>query len=177
MILFGHLGLTYAITRTVDKVALKGKAEIDYRLVFIGSMLPDIIDKPIIFLLSNDSIHSGRIFAHTLLFTLLLSVIGFLVRKKASKPWLLVLAGSSLIHLILDSMWHYPDILFWPSYGLSSMFKQGFNNVSLNSIYNVLSSPASGIPELCGFIIVVILAIKLLIGKQTVKFIKTGHIQ
>ena len=177
MILFGHLGLTYAIVRSVDKISLKGRKKIDYRLVLVGSMLPDLADKPVIFLLSSNSIHSGRIFAHTLLFTLLLSIAGILVLKKYSRSWLLVLACSSFIHLLLDSMWHYPDTLFWPAYGLSSIMEQEFSSVTVNSIYNVILNLSTGLPELIGFLIITFLGIRLLIKKQAVEFLRTGHIK
>lgn len=176
MILFGHLGLTYAAVRAIDKAALKGKSSMDYRLVFIGSMLPDLIDKPIIFFISNDSIHSGRIFAHTLLFGIFLTILGLIIRKKSTKPWAFVVAGSCMIHLVLDSMWHYLNVLFWPAFGLSGILKQDFKNVSLNSIRDVLMEPYLGIPEICGLLIVIIFMVRLAFDKQIGNFIKTGKI-
>lgn len=45
MIFFGHLGLTGLAAKAVEKSL--GNIKIDYRVVFVGSILPDLIDKPI----------------------------------------------------------------------------------------------------------------------------------
>ena len=195
MILFGHLGLTYVTAALTGKAGINGKLEkfnqsIDYRLVFIGSILPDLIDKLTIFLIANGSIHSGRIFAHSLLFVLLITGAGMLVWKKSRKPWLLTLAFCSLIHLILDSMWLYPSTLFWPLYDISmvqssnslegifqalaKIINQDFNNVSILSLRDALSNPFIGIPELTGFILMSYLFIRSLLNKQLSTFLKTG---
>lgn len=77
MLLFGHLGITFAATQTFEKVILyQGKKKftelIDYRLVLLGSLLPDIIDKPLGRLILKDMLGNRRIYAHTLVFLLLL---------------------------------------------------------------------------------------------------------
>jgi membrane-bound metal-dependent hydrolase YbcI (DUF457 family) len=198
MILFGHLGLTYAAVAVAEKGGIKGKLEkfnkyIDYRLVFIGSILPDLIDKLIIFLIGDGTIHSGRIFAHSLLFTLLITGAGLLIWKKSKKPWLLTLAFCCLVHLLLDSMWLYPNALFWPLYDifrtksynspgdvfqvLSLIIRQDFNSVSILSLKDALSNLIIGIPELTGFIIMVYLSIRLIIRKQLKAFLKTGKLE
>ena len=195
MILFGHLGLTYAAAAALDKGGLNRKLEkfnkyIDYRLVFIGSILPDLIDKLIIFLIGDGAIHSGRIYAHSLLFALLITGAGLLIWKKAKKPWLLTLAFCSLAHLLLDNMWLYPNALFWPLYdifmiksynspgdifqALAKIISQDFNSVSILSLKDALSNPFIGIPELMGLVIMAYLSIRLLINKQLKAFLKTG---
>jgi len=50
--------------------------QLDYRLLMLGSMLPDIIDKPLGLWLLVDVFSNGRIFAHSLLFTTLLVAAG-----------------------------------------------------------------------------------------------------
>lgn len=73
MIFFGNLGITLAITRTADKIISTGitcALDIDYRVVLLGSLMPDIIDKGILFFLSGERFRSGRMFAHSFLFTL-----------------------------------------------------------------------------------------------------------
>lgn len=193
MILFGHLGLTYVTASLTGKAGISSKLEkfnkyIDYRLVFIGSILPDLIDKLTIFLIADGSIHSGRIFAHSLLFVLLTIGIGMLVWKKSKKPWLLTLALCSFIHLILDSMWLYPNTLFWPFYdlrqsynslegifqALTKIINHEFHSVSILSLRDALSNPFIGIPELMGFVIISYLFIRLLLQKKLKAFLKTG---
>jgi hypothetical protein len=49
---------------------------IDYRLVLIASILPDIIDKPLGGVILKESVGNGRIYAHTFLFLLFLFGLG-----------------------------------------------------------------------------------------------------
>ena len=66
MLLFAHLGLTLARARLIRGA--------DLAFVLLGSMLPDIIDKPLGTILFGTPA-MGRIFAHTLLFLLLLAAV------------------------------------------------------------------------------------------------------
>ena len=87
---------------------------IDYRLVILGSLLPDIIDKPLEFWL----LHS-RSFGHTLLFANLLILLGVTAMGSTRLRASLVLSISSAGHLLLDTMWEIPETILWPLYGLS----------------------------------------------------------
>ena len=90
---------------------------IDYRFLLVGSLLPDIIDKPIGGILFFSVFQNSRIFAHTLLFSVLLIALGVFVQSRLRRPWLLALGFGSLGHLVLDEMWRYPETLLWPAYG------------------------------------------------------------
>jgi len=81
----------------------------DYRLVFIGSLLPDLIDKPLGMILLP--LNNGRIFGHTLFFILILLAIGLKHRKA------LYLSFASILHLIEDEIWNEPETLLWPLLG------------------------------------------------------------
>ena len=99
---------------------------IDIRLLLIGSLLPDIIDKPVGQFFFRDTFSNGRIFCHTLLFLILISLGGLYLYYNRKKTWLLVLSFGTFTHLILDAMWRTPRTLLWPLYGLS------FERVDLN---------------------------------------------
>lgn len=74
--------------------------------------LPDIIDKPI-FWLGLAPAHTGRLWAHGLIF----SVLFCLVSRywiKALWPWAL----ATPFHLVCDRMWEWPHTLLWPFMGL-----------------------------------------------------------
>lgn len=121
MIFFGHLGITLAVTRTADKIIINRNPAadsiyLDYRLVLAGSMLPDVIDKCILFFLSGEKFSSGRMFAHTFLFTMLLIALGLVVLNTYRKSWVLVLAACCLFHQLLDIMWKQLNIFLWPVY-------------------------------------------------------------
>lgn len=84
--------------------------------IVIGALLPDLIDKPLGRIILADTIGSGRIFAHTLLFGLLLILAGYYLYNKG-KPELLIIAGASFCHLLEDQVWNKPVVFFWPLFG------------------------------------------------------------
>lgn len=138
MLLFAHLGLTLATAR------LNGR--LDLLFLALGSMLPDIIDKPLGLLLFG-SPNMGRTFAHTFLFLLILAAISFWLRdvRLASLSW------GVLAHLILDSMWNSPVILLWPLLGAFPSVPHLDTLGYLQMLLMGLKNPGIFIPELLGF--------------------------
>ncbi|MDY6912663.1 MAG: metal-dependent hydrolase, partial [Chloroflexota bacterium] len=147
---------------------------IDYRLVLIGSMLPDIIDKPIGHYLIP-SFSNGRIFCHTLLFFLLIFFIGLCRYRRQAKTGLLVLSFGSLLHLFFDQMWCAPQTLFWPILGLDFP-KEDLNNVIGDMWEAILSEPSIYVPEIIGLVILIPFGMRLLRGKQLLLFLKSGAV-
>jgi len=68
------------LLRKLSRLTLLG-SHIDIRLLLIGSLLPDIIDKPTGQVLFRETFSNGRIFCHTLLFIILVTVIGLLLYR------------------------------------------------------------------------------------------------
>ena len=139
-------------------------------------MLPDIIDKPVGQLLFRETFSSGRIFSHTLLFTVLLSLSGIYFYRRYHKNWLAAFAVGSLIHLILDRVWQTPRTLFWPFLGLA------FERADLedwlgNLLQAIVSKPAVFVPELIGLVVIAILGWVLIRRKALLKFIIFGQIR
>ena len=180
MIFFGHLGITTGIIKTYEKIAykdrdLRNNIPIDYRLVLVGSILPDIIDKPIGAYLFRSTFHNSRIFAHTLLFCGLLILIGLYMVYKYRKNNILILGIGSSIHLILDSMWLYPKILFWPYFGLK--FPERLEGNWLKSdIIRLATDPSYYVPELIGLIIIGYFFMKLVKSRKVKAFIREGKL-
>ncbi|MFQ5908126.1 MAG: metal-dependent hydrolase [Thermoplasmata archaeon] len=120
MFLLGHLGLTLALV--VWPLRRRLPRRVDYRILLVGALLPDLIDKPLSLILGV----GGRAVAHTLLFALALSLLFLLLRSRAvssrcqifGTAILLALAIGTWTHLILDRMWMQPEILLWPFLGL-----------------------------------------------------------
>jgi membrane-bound metal-dependent hydrolase YbcI (DUF457 family) len=104
MLLFAHLGLTLAGARL-----MRGA---DLAFVLLGSMLPDIIDKPLGEVLFGTPA-MGRTITHTLLFLLLLGIAAYYL-SDLRLAWV---AGGVLAHLLLDFMWNSPSTLLWPLLG------------------------------------------------------------
>jgi inner membrane protein len=88
---------------------------LDIRLLMIGSLFPDIIDKPLEFI----GFSNGRSITHTLLVTLIFLFTGLFLSVNYKKTWLMAIAIGMSTHLILDSMWLTPHTLLWPMYGWS----------------------------------------------------------
>lgn len=86
--------------------------------VLLGSLLSDIIDKPIGNFIFYDYFSNGRIFSHTLAFLALITFLGLIVYALTKKSWGLLVAFGVFMHLVLDQMWLEPRTLFWPLYGL-----------------------------------------------------------
>ncbi|MBN2240892.1 MAG: metal-dependent hydrolase [Dehalococcoidales bacterium] len=193
MLLFGHIGITAAVAKIGDTVfpavteenGKKGfrangsafvnrfrdaSGYIDYRMVIIGSMLPDIIDKPLFLLFGNNGYFDGRGFSHSLFVQLLIISAGFLFKK----TWLCLLAFGSLMHLVLDEIWHMPVTLFWPFMGwFTPRDPEGW----LADIWNnLIHMPKAYIPEIIGIIICAWLGYRIVKGKGLKVFLRQGTI-
>jgi hypothetical protein len=137
MFFFAHVGLALLLARPFKRV--------DLTFLAIGSVLPDIIDKPLGTILFG-TFGMGRIFAHTLLFLLVLAVLAIYLRDIRIAS----LCGGVFIHLGLDLMWDSPAILLWPLLGpfpiVSNLNMEGYLKMLLLN----MSSPNNFIPECLG---------------------------
>ncbi len=144
---------------------------IDYRLVLLGSLLPDIIDKPVFLLIGGSASLSGRDYAHTLLFNLALFVSG-MVLFRYRKPGLLIISLSSFMHLILDQIWNSPVVLLWPLLGplphgeTSGWLADRFQGLFLY--------PQVYIPEIIGLLVILLFTYRILKNKGVLNFLKKG---
>lgn len=147
MLLFAHLGLALLFARPFKRV--------DLAFLAIGSMLPDIIDKPLGTILFGTP-SMGRIFAHTMLFLLVLAALALYLRDLR----LASLCGGVIIHLGLDSMWNSPAILFWPLLGNFPIADHMSPLSYLEMLMSGLRNPGILIPECLGLAYLVYFAIE-----------------
>jgi len=193
MLLFGHVGITVAAAKLTEtafppetlhnsqsgfryRIASMltyfrdSTGNIDYRMIVIGSMLPDIIDKPLFLLFNESGLFTGRSHAHSLLFGILLLSGGLLSRKS----WLLTLALADLFHLLLDFIWYNPATLFWPLLGGFEPYEaEGwFSDI----LYNLTHSPGIYVPEIIGLVVTGFLAYKILTTRGITRFVRRGVI-
>lgn len=123
MFALAHLGIGSAVTRLLP-------VNYRFRWVLLGTLLPDLIDKPVFFLLSRYFHEAGweagkRGFAHTLVFLTLLAGISVMRKSQAFQA---VTAGTAT-HLALDVISKCTEgsstavgslrVLFWPLAGWS----------------------------------------------------------
>ena len=147
---------------------------VDYRLVLLGALLPDIIDKPVwLFMatITSDISLSGRGYTHTLLFSLIL-LIGGLALIRYGKSWLLVMSLATVMHLILDQIWNRPVVLWW---SLLGPIPRGETACWMtNVIQGLFSRPEVYVPEIIGLVILLFFAYRLALRKSVTTFIRDG---
>lgn len=123
--------------------------------VLFGAVLSDLIDKPIGNLFFESYFANGRIFAHTLLFLLVIAALGLALYLIKKRTWLLWVAFGVLMHLILDEMWLVPQTLLWPL--LSTEFPRYENMETipwlLDLLRAIISDPKIIISEVVGMIL------------------------
>jgi inner membrane protein len=190
MLILAHTGITLGAAAVIASTAKNRRlipkswlspfsalsGYLDIRLLLVGSVLPDIIDKPVGLYFFRESLGSGRIYAHTLLFLVLITIAGILLYRLRHQVWMLTLAVGTLMHLILDQMWSAPNTLFWPLLGFE--FDKTDVTGWLSGILDKLqTNPEVYIPEIIGFMILLLFGLMLIFRKQMPEFIKNGRIQ
>ena len=146
---------------------------VDIRILLVGSILPDIIDKPLGLVFFREELSSGRVFAHSLLFLVILTAAGFFLYRQRRSTWLLVLAAGTLLHLALDEIWLMPQTVLWPFLGFS------FERIEITDWYSLwfrdfFAYPGIFIPELLGLAIVLGFGIVLVARKKVGDFLRRG---
>jgi len=109
LLLLAHVGYTTGAVRISQKFALR--RPLDYRLVVLMAILPDVIDRTL-YAFVIPGAEGGRLFAHTLLFNLVLLAGLVAIRRD-----LWIYGVLPLVHLLLDLGSLSADQLFWPFLG------------------------------------------------------------
>lgn len=195
MLILGHAGITLGAITALERAreGLKGggadslpspaksnwfarlAARLDIRVLLLGSLLADIIDKPLGHLLFADSLSNGRIFGHTLLFTIILAAIGWWLYHKRRRVWLLTLAAASFCHLVCDQMWLAPRTFFWPVFGFA--FDKYVYDDYLSGLWEgLLHNPAVYVPEIIGLLILAWFGFILLRRRRFIAFLRRGEV-
>ena len=149
----------------------------DIRLILVGSLLPDIIDKPVGQLFFRETFSTGRIFSHTLLFVVVLGITGIYLYRRYHKTWLTVLAAGSLMHLVLDTMWQNPQTLLWPLLGFDFQRIVLTDWVTHTIVTPITTKPAVYVPEMVGLAVVVWFGWVLLRRKTIFAFLRHGQVR
>src|SRR5688500_13454764 len=83
---------------------------IDYRLVAVGALLPDVVD----------GVLGGARVLHSLTFSVaLLACVMLFVRRRPLRRRLLAVPIGTFLHLVLDGMWARTEVFWWPFTGWS----------------------------------------------------------
>ena len=87
---------------------------VDYRLVALGALLPDLIDKPIVWVLFPNPDAGGHHIGHSLFVGLALLLPGLYLLAWRGKAGLALVGAAHLSHILSDSVTHVPRSLLWP---------------------------------------------------------------
>ena len=158
---------------TIAKVAVFMR-RMDYRLLILGSLLPDIIDKPIGMVFFRDFFSNGRLFSHSLLFLVLITSLGLYLYRRWGKPWLLILSFGTAVHLLLDEMWNTPGTILWPFLGWG-FEKKDLTNWFEKMWHSFTASPYVIATEAIGAIIIIAFIVVLVRRKKLYAFIRYGR--
>jgi len=107
--------------------------------VAFGSILPDLIDKPLGHIILAESLGYGRLIGHSLLGICIALAVGYLVYRFWGSVAGYGIAAGMFVHQILDSMWINREVWFYPLYG---PFPQGqYTDYFITSFWRELTSP------------------------------------
>ena len=179
MLLLAHTGITLGAALVIDRALSRNswfdslRERLDFRLLLIGSLLPDIIDKPTSFLFGGIFSY-GRTVAHTLLFLLIITLAGVYLCRRG-KLWLIVLSSGTFMHLILDQMWLYHEILLWPFFGLAFPSADPVDS-TLKMFGNLFSVPSVYVPEIIGLLILGYFGVVLCLNRGWRSFLSSGRV-
>lgn len=163
MFIFGHIGITLGIFYLLSRLFPEKNIPVDFKWIAFGSLLPDFIDKPLGRIILADTIGSGRIFAHTLIFAVLLGLVAYYIFSQKGLKVPLIIAGASFCHLLEDQMWNSPRAFLWPLLGWEfskDTFSGGFIEYFIRILNHSYDPAYSGvfIPEMIGLGIILLFA-------------------
>ncbi len=188
MFLLGHIGITvgivYLLAWLISTHIIKGKpgtsllGDIDFRIVIIAAILPDIIDKIVGLIILKEEISNGRLFTHSIVIIGIFSICLLVFTKINSGHILksLFYISPLYFHLLLDRMWEEPPTLFWPLLGTS--FPR--LDIEISDYFNILlSDPYILVSEVLGILIILTLLVRyrLFIREQFFNFLRDGKLK
>jgi inner membrane protein len=108
--LFWHLGIAALIVYVT-----LGRRRIDYRMILIGAVLPDLVDAPLgLFFFEGGA---GRWIAHSVFTAIAVTVLIILAFSGERRQSLFGIGVGWLLHLVADGMWAAPETFLWPAFG------------------------------------------------------------
>ena len=137
MLPVGHVAYTWGTVNLIQR-RVPAWSRLDYRLLAIFSLLPDVIDKPLALTLLKDT-HTSHGPAHMLLLHVLLAAVALYFWRARAVPYLLAFNG----HLLCDEMWYHSQTLLFPFLGwsLDPWRFMGSPEAMANAYWDVLHMP------------------------------------
>ncbi|HJO81563.1 MAG: metal-dependent hydrolase [SAR202 cluster bacterium] len=180
LFVFGHVGLTIGAAYGSRLAASRwtkrriGQA-IDYRVIVVGSMLPDLIDKPLGLWIAPDLVDGSlRSIGHTLIFAIALLIAGAAFWRAERGAGVALFAASSAGHVVLDLTWRTESILLWPFLGWE--FGAKYPSPSQWASQHLFDALRffTDYPELAGFLVIVAFSTRVVYTKNVRRFLLRG---
>ena len=186
MILAGHIGITLATAKYAPRVVANisrrlisqrgihtfkplWTERLDDRALILGSILPDIVDKPLALFLAPALVgHSLRSYGHTLAFTLVVLAVAIATAVWIKREWPVALGLASAGHLVLDMMWFSHRILLWP------FITPDFSPRRIHEWGPDASMIYIG-AEILGLVVILWVAFRLIAGRDALNWLLTGR--
>lgn len=124
----------------------------------LGSILPDIVDKPLGYIVLDSVLNSGKIYFHSLIIFLLFVLTGIFVWKYYRSNSFLCVALGIFLHQMADAMWRSPQLWYYPLLGPYQMGDT--RNYFFTSLIRELTSPTELIFIFAILILVIIVGIR-----------------
>jgi hypothetical protein len=134
-----HANNSHRMTTTAERSASL-HTPIDYRLVALGSLLPDMVDRVIRAATKREWSRHQHLLGHSLLLNAPAVAAGIGLARRRRDPRLLGFAAASITHLAVDPVIRSPQTLLWPLFGAAFPESRG-----LNRTLTILSQIAAGI--------------------------------
>lgn len=123
--ILGYVGIALGVTQICEAACDRLPSRrigaalrlVDYRFLALGAILPNLIDKPLAWLILTDLLEATRSIGHGLILSTVLLAVGYISNRRKRGNLLLSLAAGCLSHLVLDGMWGQPQTLLWPAFG------------------------------------------------------------
>lgn len=111
--LFWHLGANLWLFRWIFR-----DPKVDVRFLFLGAVLPDLIDIALGTLILADRYSTSQLWAHALVLPSFYMVGVLLTTRRGRQRRALMAVGVGwLFHLLLDGMWMDQAVFLWPFFG------------------------------------------------------------
>ena len=136
MLVLGHLATAGVAARWIDE-------NVDLRWVILFGLLADLVDKPIGLVLFRESFNNGRIYGHSLLVNLALTLLLLVLHKP------LIYSLALWLHQLCDLMWTRPGVALWPFTGPFT-----YRDLPLDQWVIVSLSPYHLVAEVVGCVVV-----------------------
>lgn len=148
-------------------VSYRNRGAVDFRLVLLGSILPDLIDKPLGAVLHLEA----RLWAHSLLFLAGILALSLWPALRGLR-WV---GFGDAVHLLVDLIWQQPTVALWPFLGLA--FPAGEQSFG-GYLVTLLTDPYVQFGEIVGGAILLATAwhYRLFSRKRMKRFLRDGRL-